>query len=76
MRFINSLLEFAEFLGEIFQDQSSFSSAVDDAEKRKAVGHYLGGCGGCGQAVTHLCCKYAIITSCIANYLFRFTLYV
>ena len=47
MRFIESLLEFADFLGDIFQGLNSFSlgNGITESEKRKAVGQYLGGFG-------------------------------
>ena len=44
MRFIEALLEYADFLGDIFQGVNSFSlgSGISEVEKMKAVGQYLG----------------------------------
>lgn len=44
MRFIEALLEYEQFLGEIFLGQNSFSlgNGTTDMEKKKAVGQYLG----------------------------------
>ena len=44
MRYLDSLLEYSELLGEIFQGRNSYSlgTGSTEAEKRKAVGQYLG----------------------------------
>ncbi len=44
MRFIESLLEYVDLLGDIFRGQNSFSLAneMSEDEKRKSVGQYLG----------------------------------
>lgn len=44
MRFVEDLLEYENSLGDIFQGQNSFSlgDEIFQAEKKKAVGSYLG----------------------------------
>lgn len=44
LRFIETLLEYEDLLGDIFQGQSSFSlgNRSTESEKKKAVGQYLG----------------------------------
>lgn len=44
MRYLDSLLEYSESLGEIFEGRNSYSlsSGSTDAGKKKAVGQYVG----------------------------------
>lgn len=44
MRFIEALLEYEDFLADIFQGLDSFSlgNGTTEIEKKKAVGMYLG----------------------------------
>ena len=43
MRFIEAVLEYEQFLGEIFLGQNSFSLGnSSEAERKKVVGQYLG----------------------------------
>ncbi len=44
MSYLDSLLEYSESLGEIFQGRNSYSLAggSSDTDKKKAVGQYVG----------------------------------
>ena len=44
MRFIEAVLEYEQFLGEIFLGQNSFSlgNGTSEMERKKVVGQYLG----------------------------------
>ena len=43
MRFVEALLDYDSFLGDIFQGQDSFAfGGMSELEKQKAVGAFLG----------------------------------